>query len=89
MLDIFCSQCGAYVMTYQKDGIGHLKRTYIDRIVQPDILVALKAAVTTKLLSNLSCSNCNMVIGTPMVYAKETRLAYMLNPSAFTKKIKK
>ena len=89
LLDICCSACGAYVITYQKDGIGHLKRTYIDRIVGPSLFDELKSIRSAKTLPNLVCPQCSAVIGTPYVYVREARLAYLLNPAAFSKKIAK
>lgn len=89
LLDIFCSSCGTYVMTYQKDGIGHLKRAYIDRIVRPAALSKLESIRSVKAVPDLTCPECRVVMGTPYVYEREVRLAYLLNPAAFSKKITK
>ena len=31
MLDIHCAKCGAWILKYQKDGVGQLLRCYLNR----------------------------------------------------------
>lgn len=76
-------------MTYQKDGIGHLKRTYLDRIVSPSLFDGLKSISSVRSLPKLACPQCGAIIGTPYIYERESRLAYLLNPAAFSKKLAK
>ncbi len=86
-LDILCSGCNNYVALYQKDGSGALIRMYLDRIFKPEAFIALqKQSCEKKDLPNLQCSNCGSIIGTPMVYEKENRLAFRLVRGAFVKK---
>lgn len=65
--NIYCSQCNQKLFKYQKDGIGSLKRLYLDRI---------------KTLSDdsklLTCPNCNQQIAKLAVYKSEGRPAYFL-----------
>ncbi|OGH74144.1 MAG: hypothetical protein A3C90_03450 [Candidatus Magasanikbacteria bacterium RIFCSPHIGHO2_02_FULL_51_14] len=79
-LRISCESCGAFLLLYQKDGPGPLKRLYIDRIVAPEELSKAKQLV---------CPSCKKVIGTFSIYEKEKRLAYRLYQDAVTKKITK
>lgn len=74
--DLFCSKCGAFVLKYQKDGIGILLRLYFDRITG-----------VSNFTSNLNCSKCNCLIGTKMNYRPESRLAYRLIRGSVSKKI--
>jgi len=88
LLDIYCSKCNTRLMIYQKDGIGSLVRSYLDRILWPDNLASLSKDLSikgTKDLPNLSCGSCNLLIGIPMVYAPERRLAYRLIRGAYRK----
>ena len=79
-LRVSCESCGAFLLLYQKDGPGPLKRLYIDRIVAPDGLGKAK---------QLSCASCKMAIGTFSIYEKEKRPAYRLYQDAVTKRIAK
>lgn len=66
LLKIFCS-CKQFLMYYQKDGPGPLKRCYLDRILypkHPDL--------------ELRCSVCQQLIGIPILYEKEQRRALLL-----------
>lgn len=67
------------ILLYQKDGLGILKRLYLDRIIIP-----LSLADGNK---NLICKKCNALLGIPMIYQKEKRLAYRLFSGAVEKKI--
>lgn len=88
-LTIFCSQCKHSILLYQKDGSGQLKRLYLDRIFAPSHLEALQYTKTIKEVPNLVCTHCHALIGTPFIYKKEQRKAFLLNPTSFLKKIGK
>jgi len=85
-LDIFCSACNDHVALYQKDGTGRLLRMYIDRIVAPTTLTALQTKDSKKDLPNLQCSTSGALIGIPMVYDLENRLAFRMVRGSFAKK---
>ena len=88
LLDISCAKCNTRLMVYQKDGIGALLRSYLDRILWPPKLASLSndpRIMGTKDMPNLVCENCKSLIGVPMVYAPERRLAYRLNRGTFHK----
>ena len=48
-LDIYCDHCGKKVFIYQKDGLGELKRLYLDRIISDKPI---------KSNSSLECPHC-------------------------------
>lgn len=75
-----CEKCKNQIALYQKDGPGILKRLYFDRIFAPKDL---------KTDENLICKKCKAVVGVPMVYEKEKRLAFRLFAGAIEKKIVK
>ncbi len=86
-LDIFCSKCNQYLALYQKDGQGRLLRMYLDRIFAPPELSLLQSKTSGKAeMPNLQCSKCGTLIGVPMVYEAERRLAFRLVPGSFAKK---
>lgn len=88
-LDINCVECGSKTLVYQKDGIGSLLRCYIDRIFWPEKYAALQrdSRVSSKKdLPNLSCASCGSVLGIPMEYSRESRLAFRLIPGRFGKR---
>ncbi len=76
---ISCEKCKTPLFFYQKDGSGVLRRLYFDRIIgrEPSL----------KNRRNLVCKKCKIVLGTPIVYKKEKRLAYRLFVGATEKKI--
>ena len=86
LLEMHCT-CGKQLLSYQKDGIGKLKRLYFDRIRTPKELTDLQtkdfAAVPP-----LKCA-CGNLIGVPDIYDKENRTAFRLVPGSFSKKIQK
>ena len=89
-LSISCAQCGGGILTYQKDGPGDLIRMYIDRIKLPEELAQSLANITEKKeLKNLSCNICGNIIGIPMTYEKESRLAYRVVLGSISKTKKK
>lgn len=86
ILDVSCAKCGSHLFYYQKDGSGILKRTYLDRIYKSSKYSGLQSK-KLKTLPQLSCHKCKEVIGIPVVYKKEKRLAYRLFVGGVTKKI--
>lgn len=86
-LNILCSACNSHVLLYQKDGPGALIRTYLDRIFAPPELAALQyAGGGKKDLKSLQCAKCHALIGIPMVYELENRLAFRMVRGSFIKK---
>lgn len=80
LLQIFCSKCNNYIMTYQKDGPGELLRCYLDRIHLPKELNSRQFEHFRKAKApKLECNTCDSVIGVPMIYEKENRPAYRMN----------
>jgi hypothetical protein len=91
MLDVHCTRCAAWVLKYQKDGVGHLLRCYLNRVFAPPELVVLQhnpAIREPKDMVNLVCPKCNTVIGTPMRH-EDGRLAYRLIKGTYAQKIVK
>lgn len=86
-LDLFCSKCNQHFALYQKDGHGRLLRMYLDRIFAPQELALLQSKMSNKAnMPNLKCPKCDALIGTPMVYEAERRLAFRLIHGSFVKK---
>ena len=83
--DISCSACDNHIALYQKDGAGKLLRMYIDRIFAPATLAKLQFKNSKKDLPNLQCL-CGTLIGVPMMYKLENRLAFRMVRGSFTKK---
>lgn len=87
MFNILCAQCGERILYYQKDGIGWLKRCYLNRIFGPEKWEKLqydKNIKEPKDLPNLVCT-CGKLIGVPMKY-KDNRLAFRLERGTFKRK---
>lgn len=76
---LYCEKCKEKIFLYQKDGPGILKRLYFDRIKS-------SKNISKK---NLVCNKCKTVLGIPIIYQKEKRLAYRLFAGAVAKKIVK
>jgi len=86
-IDLFCSQCKQHIVLYQKDGHGALLRLYLDRIFEPKEFSLLQARINSKIeMPNLKCQKCDALIGIPMVYESEKRLAFRLVHGSFAKK---
>ncbi|MDR3125501.1 MAG: hypothetical protein LBU20_00270 [Candidatus Nomurabacteria bacterium] len=76
---IRCAKCREIVALYQKDGQGRLFRLYLDRIVEPkSLLDKISTVRDKKSMPNLVCESCQALIGIPMVYERENRLAFRL-----------
>lgn len=84
LFDIKCASCMTHICFYQKDGPGLLKRMYIDRmngsIYDGTQNLALKD------IPNLICPKCKKLLGVPMIYEKEQRLALRLFVGAVSKR---
>ncbi|SRR5690606_39594287 len=76
VLDVKCGKCDSHIAYYQKDGPGMLKRMYLDRFID-----------LSPEGSELNCISCDDVVGSLMVYKKESRKAYRLFAGAVTKKV--
>lgn len=86
-LDLFCSKCNQHFALYQKDGHGQLFRMYLDRIFEPRGLALLQLKAGSKAeIPNLQCPVCGTLIGTPMIYEAEKRLAFRLIRGSFAQK---
>lgn len=77
MLELVCSKCLGYLITYQKDGPGPLLRCYTDRIRKGSDLEK----------DELLCSSCKAVVGKKGIYKKENRPAFYLEQDSFYVKI--
>ena|SRR3989344_8628597 len=77
LLQISCQKCNSLICAYQKDGPGHLRRMYIDRIVNPLVSTTEK---------NLMCPNKHL-LGVKIIYEKEQRPAFKLFVDSVIKKI--
>ncbi len=85
-LEISCSQCSTYLMTYQKDGMGNLLRCYLNRIFHPPELERLQYRVSSlQDVPQLKCNGCDTVIGSPMLY-NNGRFAFRLRKGLYMKK---
>ncbi len=86
-LDITCSKCANHICYYQKDGPGILKRMYLDRIVGSSYQELEHKTFSE--VPKFTCPACKELLGTPMIYEKEKRLAFRLFVGAVVKKIVK
>jgi hypothetical protein len=86
LLDVYCSKCSEHLFYYQKDGLGILKRTYLDRIYNSREFENLQHLSLDK-IQQLICPKCGKHIGTPIIYKKENRLAFRLFEGTISKKI--
>lgn len=88
-LNIYCANCKEFLLLYQKDGPGPLKRLYLDRIFEPEELSRWQEIKNITDVPVLTCKNCKTVIGTPYIYEKENRHAILLNSHNFIQKLRK
>ena len=79
LLDIRCQKCESVICLYQKDGLGNLRRMYIDQISEPKVSISKK---------DLTCAKGHL-IGVKIIYEKENRPAFRLFVDSVTKKIVK
>ncbi|GJL79216.1 MAG: hypothetical protein NPINA01_22050 [Nitrospinaceae bacterium] len=86
ILSLTCSQCGALVVQYKKQGSGALIQLIIDRIQGPPSLVRLKAVTSKSELPSLTCPECGFLIGVPMNHEGKS-LAYRLVKGSFRRQI--
>lgn len=87
MIYVVCAKCGEKILYYQKDGVGWLKRCYLNRIFAPSNLEKMQydsSIVTPEDLKDLICK-CGNLIGKPMIH-KDERLAFKLIPGSFKRK---
>lgn len=67
----------------QEDYLEHI----IDRILDPyNLTTSYFGNIGKKDLPNLKCTKCGALIGTPMVYSPENRLAFRLKRGSYIKK---
>ncbi len=87
LITITCVNCKKDIFVYQKDGQGKLLRMYLDKFVAPeDFVEKLKQAKNKNDMQGLKCPNCGELLGVPMVYQKEKRLAFRLINNKIQKK---
>lgn len=86
LLDVCCAKCDERLFSYQKDGPGLLKRTYLDRICSSEKYENLQYFALVE-IPQLICLKCGAHIGTPIIYKKENRLAFRIFEGAVSKKI--
>ncbi len=79
LYSIICTKCWLPIFVYQKDGPGKLVRMYLDKFLAPKHFVeALKQIKLKNEMQGLKCTNCGELLGVPMLYKKESRLAFRL-----------
>ena len=83
-LDIDCGNCGTFIVRYRKEGSGQLIRLYLDKVLQPKSLVALKSNERKSNLPVLTYPKCSNPIGHPMEH-KGNHLAYRMIKGSFKK----
>lgn len=76
-LKVYCRKCNNYILSYQKDGPGNLRRMYFDRIFD------------LKPKKQLVCNKCKELLGIRYVYPKENRKSFRLFQDAVIKKVAK
>jgi len=79
LLKVTCGNCNGLVCFYQKDGLGPLKRMYLDRI--------LKIYMNAKV--KLICKKCKRWLGIKSKYVDENRPCYILFEGVVKKKVVK
>lgn len=86
MMEIVCRKCKSLIAIYQKDGVGPLRRLYLDRLVYPESMKNLQKKKITA-LPVLHCKKCKGIIAMPYIYKKEKRKALRLFQDTVTKKL--
>lgn len=77
-LNLYCDHCGEFILLYQKDGSGPLKRMYFDRIIAPTDYSQYQNSKTMNKIPNINCRSCRRLIAVPGMYDKEDRRVYFL-----------
>ena len=78
-LILSCGTCLKEIFIYQKDGPGSLVRLYLDKFVAPESFIKELNNIENKNdMHGLKCPNCSELLGVPMIYEKEKRLAFRL-----------
>lgn len=88
LVDIFCATCSRFLLQYQKDGDGQLKRCYLNRIVAPVALAELQSnpgMFDPRVVPPLVCRSCGTVIGAAIRH-HDGRIAFRLRQGMFTKR---
>ncbi len=81
LLKVSCGLCKHFLMYYQKDGPGPLKRCYLDRTFALD--KAREGFFSYEGNHPLKCFSCHQLIGVLISYVKEKRLAFFLIQESF------
>lgn len=88
---IRCAHCSSDVLTYHKYGAGKgILRLYHANIVSPDQLVQILKGPFKKTndVPNLSCPDCDKVLGVPAV-SKGQKWVYRMRQGYFHRKLVK
>ena len=92
LFNIHCGHCDEFVLVYLKIGKGNnILRAYLSRILAPSSLASLiddPAIKRPQDIPNLSCPNCQAILGTP-IKRQDGRLAFRLKQGHFHRKIRK
>jgi len=86
MINLHCSKCDAWILYYQKDGDGRLKRCYLNRIFSPVELERLQRdKLHPSFIPKLKCDGCGIVIGAAIIH-HDGRTAFRLRPGFYVVK---
>lgn len=88
---VICAKCKGKVLLYQKDGLGWLKRCYLNRIFWPKKYEALqhnKRIKDPEDMPKLLCLSCKLLVGVPVRH-KDGRLAFRLIRGSFKRRTSK
>jgi hypothetical protein len=86
-LNIYCANCKAHVLLYQKDGPGVLLRLYLDRIFAPEHLMGLEQIADIHQVPDLRCPSCASLLGVPYIWEEEQRKSFLLREGTFFKQL--
>jgi hypothetical protein len=76
ILQISCSQCDSFLLTYRKDGAGTLLKIYLDRIIDTPVEMHIPGIQEKSRMSPFVCPKCQNTVGVPMLDPSNNRLAY-------------
>ena len=85
LVRLVCGRCRTFLCVYQKDGMGNLLRIYWDRVSDLRDHAEYSPGATQDEMSPLLCDGCGHLLGVPMTYADEDRLAWRLERGAVHK----